>query len=178
MMDIKALAYGEKEYITALRRHFHAHPELGRHEVETTKRITEELEKMGIEVMTFSDITGCIGVIRGGHDGGTVALRADIDALPIQEADLTKEYASQNAGVMHACGHDCHTAMLLGAAKILSAHREEIHGTVKLLFQMAEEIGTESRHYVENGSLSDVDAIFGMHIWATLDAGKVNFEDG
>ena len=83
--------------------------------------------------MTFSDITGCIGVIRGGHDGGTVALRADIDALPIQEADLTKEYASQNAGVMHACGHDCHTAMLLGAAKILSAHREEIHGTVKLL---------------------------------------------
>ena len=178
MMDIKALAYGEKEYITALRRHFHAHPELGRHVVETTKRITEELEKMGIEVMTFSDITGCIGVIRGGHDGGTVALRADIDALPIQEADLTKEYASQNAGVMHACGHDCHTAMLLGAAKILSAHREEIHGTVKLLFQMAEEIGTESRHYVENGSLSDVDAIFGMHIWATLDAGKVNFEDG
>lgn len=95
MMDIKALAYGEKEYITALRRHFHVHPELGRHEVETTKRITEELEKMGIEVMTFSDITGCIGVIRGGHDGGTVALRADIDALPIQEADLTKEYASQ-----------------------------------------------------------------------------------
>lgn len=177
-METKALAYKEKEYITALRRHFHAHPELGRHEVETTKRITEELEKMGIEVITFSDITGCIGVIRGAHPGGTVALRADIDALPIQEADLTKEYASQNAGVMHACGHDCHTAMLLGAAKILSAHREEIHGTVKLLFQMAEEIGTESRHYVENGSLSDVDAIFGMHIWATLEAGKANFEDG
>ena len=146
--------------------------DVGRRHVRTL------MKKMGIEAMTFSDITGCIGVIRGGHDGGTVALRADIDALPIQEADLTKEYASQNAGVMHACGHDCHTAMLLGAAKILSAHREEIHGTVKLLFQMAEEIGTESRHYVENGSLSDVDAIFGMHIWATLDAGKVNFEDG
>ena len=72
MMDIKALAYGEKEYIAALRRHFHAHPELGRHEVETTKRITEELEKMGIEVMTFSDITGCIGVIRGGQVFNTV----------------------------------------------------------------------------------------------------------
>lgn len=107
-----------------------------------------------------------------------MALRADIDALPIQEADLTKSYCSRNPGVMHACGHDCHTAMLLGAARILSSHREEIHGTVKLLFQMAEEIGTESRHYVENGSLSDVDAIFGMHIWATLDAGTANFEDG
>ena len=178
-MDIKALAYGEKRIYYGIAPPFPCPSRTGsRHEVETTKRITEELEKMGIEVMTFSDITGCIGVIRGGHDGGTVALRADIDALPIQEADLTKEYASQNAGVMHACGHDCHTAMLLGAAKILSAHREEIHGTVKLLFQMAEEIGTESRHYVENGSLSDVDAIFGMHIWATLDAGKVNFEDG
>lgn len=177
-MDIKALAYAEKEYIREQRRHFHAHPELGRCEVETTKHIVEELEKMGIEVMRFNDITGCIGIIKGEHPGGTVALRADIDALPIQEADLTKSYASKNAGVMHACGHDCHTAMLLGAAKILSAHREEIHGTVKLLFQMAEEIGTESRHYVENGSLSDVDAIFGMHIWALLEAGTANFEDG
>lgn len=178
MIDTKKLALEEKDYIVGERRHFHEHPELGLHEVETTKHIMSELQKMGIEVITFPDITGCIGVIHGKYPGKTVALRADIDALPIQEADLTKSYCSRNPGVMHACGHDCHTAMLLGAARILSSHREEIHGTVKLLFQMAEEIGTESRHYVENGSLSDVDAIFGMHIWATLDAGTANFEDG
>lgn len=178
MISVKELAHEEKDYIISMRRHFHSHPELGLHEVETTRRIAEELEHMGIEVLRFPDITGCIGIIRGANPGGTVALRADIDALPIQEEDLTKPYASKNPGVMHACGHDCHTAMLLGAARILSAHREEIHGTVKLLFQMAEEIGTESRHYVENGSLKDVDAIFGMHIWALLDAGTVNIQDG
>lgn len=178
MMDIKALAYGEKEYITALRRHFHAHPELGRHEVETTKRITEELEKMGIEVMTFSDITGCIGVIRGGHDGGTVALRADIDALPIQEADLTKEYASQNAGVMHACGHDCHISMLLGAAKMLMETKDELQGNVKLIFQAAEETCHGAEYYVEAGILDGVDAIMGQHVWATLEEPYINVQAG
>ena len=178
MIDTKDLALREKNYIISQRRYFHAHPELSKQEVNTTKHIVKELTDMGIEVMTFDDITGCVGIIRGDRPGKTVVLRADIDALPIQEADLSKEYASQNAGVMHACGHDCHTAMLLGAAKILSAHREEIQGTVKLLFQMAEEIGTESRHYVENGSLADGDAIFGMHIWTPLEAGTANFEDG
>lgn len=177
-MNVKALALEEKDYITNMRRYFHAHPELGNHEYNTTKRIVEELTKMGVEVQTFPDITGCIGTIRGAHPGKTVMLRADIDALPIQEADLTKPYASQNPGVMHACGHDCHTAMLLGAAKILASHRDEIHGTVKLIFQMAEEIGTESRHYVEKGCLDDIDAIFGMHIWTQIPAGTVNLEDG
>ena len=163
MIDTKALALAEKDYIVNERRYFHSHPELGNHEVNTTKHIMAELQKMGVdEILSWDDITGCVGIIHGKYPGKTVALRADIDALPIQEADLTKPYASRNAGVMHACGHDCHTAMLLGAAKILSAHREEIHGTVKLLFQMAEEIGTESRHYVEKGALADVSAIFGM----------------
>ena len=123
MIDIKEMALQEKEYIISQRRYFHAHPELGREEIHTTRHIVEELQKMGIEVMTFDDITGCIGIIKGNYPGKTVALRADIDALPIQEADLSKEYASKNDGIMHACGHDCHTAMLLGAAKILSAHR-------------------------------------------------------
>ena len=164
-MDIKALAYGEKEYITALRRHFHVHPELGRHEVETTKRITEELEKMGVEVMTFSDITGCIGVIRGGHDGGTVALRADIDALPIQEADLTKEYASQNAGVMHACGHDVHTANLLAVGEILNGMKEFWSGRVKLVFQPAEERGGGGRQMIEAGLMEELpDACMALHV--------------
>lgn len=178
MRDIKELALAEKNYITEQRRYFHSHPELGGEEVETTKHLVEELEKMGVEVQTFSDITGCVGIIKGKQPGKTVLLRSDIDALPMQEADLTKPYASQNKGVMHACGHDCHMAMLLGAARILSSQRDAIHGTVKLLFQMGEEIGTESRHYVEKGVLEDVDAVFGMHIWALLDSGTANFEDG
>lgn len=177
-MNVKELALAEKDWIISLRRYFHQHPELGNHELNTTKRIVTELNNMGIDIQTFPDITGCIGTIRGDHPGKTIMLRADIDALPIQEADLTKPYASQNPGVMHACGHDAHTAMLLGAAKILSSHRDEIHGTVKLIFQMAEEIGTESRHYVEKGCLTDVDAIFGMHIWTPLPSGTVNIEDG
>ena len=179
MIDTKTLALAEKDYIVSERRYFHSHPELGNHEVNTTKHIMAELQKMGVdEILSWDDITGCVGIIHGKYPGKTVALRADIDALPIQEADLTKPYASRNAGVMHACGHDCHTAMLLGAAKILTQHREEIHGNVKLLFQMAEEIGTESRHYVEKGALADVSAIFGMHIWATLESGTVNIDDG
>ena len=177
-MDTKALALAEKDYIIGERRRFHAHPELGTEEYETTKHIAEELRRMGIDVRTFDDITGCVGTLRGGRPGKTVMLRADIDALPIQEADLTKPYASRNPGVMHACGHDCHTAMLLGAAKILAAHREEIPGTVKFIFQMAEEIGTESRHYVEKGCLDGVDAIYGMHVWIQLPTGTVNIEDG
>lgn len=177
-MDCKALALQEKDYIIGLRRWFHAHPELGTEEIRTTERIAEELRAAGVEVETFPDITGCIGTLRGEKPGPTVMLRADIDALPIQEADSGKPYCSQNPGVMHACGHDCHAAMLLGAAKLLAAHKDEIAGTVKFLFQMAEEIGTESRHYVEKGCLNGVDAIYGMHVWSLLPAGTFNLEDG
>ncbi len=178
-MDTKKLSQDLKSYIIEQRRYLHQHPELSTKEYETTKYICAQLENMGItDITTFSDITGCIAVIKGNHPGKTVMLRADIDALPMQEQDVTKPYASQNPGVMHSCGHDCHTAMLLGAAKILAEHKEEIHGTVKLIFQMAEEIGTESRHYVEKGQLDDVDAIFGMHVWNLLPSGKINIEDG
>lgn len=177
-MDCKALALQEKDYIIGLRRWFHAHPELGTEEIHTTERIAEELRAAGVEVETFPDITGCLGTLRGGQPGPTVMLRADIDALPIQEAASGKPYCSQNPGVMHACGHDCHAAMLLGAAKLLAAHKDEIAGTVKFLFQMAEEIGTESRRYVERGCLNGVDAIYGMHVWSLLPAGTFNLEDG
>ena len=176
-MNIKELAQNEKKYIITQRRFFHKYPELSTQEINTTKQIAEELSSMGIEVATFENLTGVIGTITGSKPGKTVMLRADIDALPINE-NPHKNFASANPGVMHACGHDCHIAMLLGAAKILSAHKEELAGTVKLLFQMGEEIGVESRHYVENGSLQRVDAIFGMHIWSLLDSGFANFEDG
>lgn len=176
-MDIKALAKEQENYIISCRRHLHQYPELGTQEFETTKFIVSELTKMGIEVQTFDDITGCIGTIKGGKEGKTIMLRADIDALPITEIP-GKDYCSKNDGVMHACGHDCHTSMLLGAAKILNEHKDELCGTVKLIFQMAEEIGRKAEEYVKRDALNGVDAIFGMHIWPALDAGQASFESG
>ena len=176
-MNVKELAKEQESYVIQCRHYLHSHPELSTKEVNTTRFIKEELEKMGVEVQEFEGITGCVGTIKGDKPGKTVMLRADIDALPITE-NPGKSYCSLNPGVMHACGHDCRTSMLLGAAKILSAHRDEIHGTVKLIFQMAEEIGRKSEEYVKRGALEGVDAIFGMHIWSAVPAGKVNFESG
>lgn len=177
-MDIRKEAFELEDYLIAQRRWLHRHPEVGTKEFATTAHIAEELRDAGVdEVQTFDDITGCVGIIRGTAPGKTVMLRADIDALPIREENDC-DYCSVNDGVMHACGHDCHTAMLLTAARILARHKGELRGTVKLLFQMAEEIGTESRHYVEKGCLDDVDAIFGMHAWSLLDSGTASFEDG
>lgn len=176
-MNIQELAKEQEQYVWDCRHWLHAHPEVGEYEVETTRYIKEQLESVGIPVQLFDGITGCTATIQGGQPGKTVMLRADIDALPIQEQS-DKSYASRNPGVMHACGHDCHTAMLLGAARILQEHRHELKGTVKLIFQMAEEIGRKSEEYVKRGVLEGVDAIFGMHIWAELDSGKANFADG
>lgn len=176
-MNVAQLAREQEPYIIESRRWLHAHPELGTCEVETTRYIKAQLEEMGIPVQTFDDITGCIGTIQGSRPGKTVMLRADIDALPIQESPGSP-CCSLNPGVMHACGHDCHTAMLLGAARILQAHRDEIKGTVKLIFQMAEEIGRKSEEYVKRGALEGVDAIFGQHVWPSMDIGSINFESG
>ena len=176
-MNINQLAKQHEQYIMDARHHLHAHPELSCQEVETTRFLVAELEKMGISVQTYDDITGCVATIQGGEPGRTVMLRADIDALPIQEV-AGRDYGSQTPGVMHACGHDCHAAMLLGAARILQEGRQELTGTVKLIFQMGEEIGRKSEEYVTRGALAGVDAIFGMHVWAGLDAGSVSFEHG
>lgn len=176
-MNFKELALEQEQYILDQRHWLHAHPELGGQEIETTRHIVEELQNAGIEVQTFNDITGCLGIIKGSKPGKTVMLRADIDALPIQEENCCS-FASQNPGVMHACGHDCHTAMLLAAGRMLAANKNQLCGTVKLLFQMAEEIATESRHYVEKGCLDDVDAILGLHVWSLLDSGLISLEDG
>lgn len=177
MKDIHQAALSIEDRIIEMRRHIHQHPELGCYERETTAYIKKELEEIGIPVIEFEDITGCIGVINGGKPGRTVMLRADIDALPIQES-TGLPFSSVNDGVMHACGHDCHTAMLLGAARILWNMREELCGTVKLIFQMAEEIGRKSEEYVKLGALKGVDAIFGMHVWPEMDSGTFNFEPG
>ncbi len=177
MTDIHESAARLEEHIIDMRRRLHRHPELGCEETETTAFIVSELREIGIPVITFDDITGCIAVIKGGKPGKTVMLRADIDALPITE-QTGLPFASETPGVMHACGHDCHTAMLLGAARVLWEMREELRGTVKLIFQMGEEIGRKSEEYVTRGALKGVDAIFGMHVWPSMPIGTFNFEDG
>ncbi len=167
----------QEQHIIGIRRQIHRHPELGCQETVTTELIVKELTDIGIPVVRYPDITGCVGVIEGGKPGRTVMLRADIDALPIIEAS-GEPFSSEVPGVMHACGHDCHTAMLLGAARVLWERREELPGTVKLLFQMGEELGRKSEEYVKRGALEGVDAIFGQHVWPSMDMGTYNFEAG
>ena len=132
-MSIKDLVNNEEEYIIDLRRYFHANPEPSLKEYKTAQKIEEELKKLGIPFERVGE-TGVIGYIRGVKEGRTLALRADIDALEIEETNDI-EYASVNKGLMHACGHDAHTASLLGAAKILKSKENEIKGSIKLLFQ-------------------------------------------
>lgn len=175
-MNIKALAEKYNDYIIERRRFYHSIPELSFEEKRTTAELVEDLKKLGIEVETFSDYCGLVATIKGKEQGKTVMLRADIDALPVEE-HTGLPFASCN-GNMHACGHDAHISMLLGAAKILSETKNELKGTVKLLFQAAEESCYGAKYYVENNVLDDVDGVFGMHIWASLDAPYFNLESG
>ena len=179
-MDIRALAEKYEGYIIEQRRWFHAHPELSWEEFGTTDHIQEELKKMGLEVHRFEGRPGCTAMIYGGKavpGAKTVALRADIDALPVEEK-TGLPFASENPGVMHACGHDNHMAMLLGAAKILCEVKDELEGNVKLLFQAAEETCFGAEYYVQQGVLDGVDAIYGQHIWAGLEAPYLNVQPG
>lgn len=160
------------------RHYLHQHAELSLQEKETTAYLVSELEKIGIPVQTFEDYTGCIATIKGGKPGTkTVLLRADIDALPITE-NSGVPFPSLNPGVMHACGHDCHASMLLGAARLLWESRDEIKGTVKLLFQAGEEVFIGSHYYVDKGYLEGIDAAMGMHVWPTGPSGKLLIKDG
>lgn len=176
-MDIKALAEKYNDYIIDRRRYFHAHPELSFKEFETTKVLKAELEAMGLEIQTFEDYPGLVATLDTGKPGRTLMLRADIDALPVVE-ETGLPFTSQNEGVMHACGHDTHMAMLLGAAKVLVDIKDELKGKVKFILQSGEEMGCGSRYYVDHGVMDGVDAIFGMHIWGTVDAPKICVEPG
>lgn len=178
-MNFKEKMHEVTSYVIDIRREFHQYPELSMEERETTKRIAAKLEELGIPYeINEKNRTGLVGVIKGGNPGKAVALRADIDALPVTE-DTGLPFTSKNAGVMHACGHDNHIAMLLGAAKLLRSVQEEICGTVYLVFQPAEEIGTGAPYMMEFGDwFSKCGAIFGAHIWGTLPAGKVGTRTG
>jgi len=151
-----------------IRREIHAHPELGFQEYQTSQKVSDVLTSLGIEHQRGVAKTGIVATLGDGR-GPTVALRADMDALPIQEANDVP-YRSQTDGVMHACGHDAHTAMLLGAAMLLV--QEAVHGTVRLLFQPSEEKRDEEnksggRRMVEEGVLAGVEAVWGIHVAST-----------
>ena len=175
MSEIKAVNQELFTRIVEYRRHIHQNPELSFQEFETAKYIRNILHENGIETDdTFGD-NAVIAVF--GNGGETIALRADIDALPIcEEVDLP--FHSRNEGVMHACGHDCHASMLLGAAKMLYENREALQGTVKLLFQAGEEEFYGSHYYWEQGYLNDVDAAMGMHVWPSVPSGHLAVQDG
>ena len=178
-MDIRALAEKNSDYVIERRRFYHQIPELSFEEWETTKNLVEDVKALGItDIQTFDDYPGLIATLDTGKPGRTVMLRADIDALPVCEK-TGLPFASKHEGVMHACGHDNHIAMLLGAMKILCDAKDEIPcGKVKFIFQSAEEVAYGAKYYVDHGCLDGVDAIFGMHIWATLDAPFVSVDSG
>ena len=179
--------------LIAWRRHLHAHPELSNREAETAKFIAEKLSGFGLEPRTGVARHGVVALIRGGRPGPVVALRADMDGLPVrEEVDLpfaskaTGEYEGKTVPVMHACGHDTHMAILLAAARVLSEVKAQLPGTVKLIFQPAEEGAPAAEQpaggdlMVREGVLEDpkVDAIFGLHAWALLETGTIGWRSG
>lgn len=176
-MDIKNMAAKYSDYIINIRRYFHEHPEVSGKEYNTSSVIKQELDKFGIPWIPCGLETGVLATIKGDRPGRTILLRADIDALAVTEKTGVP-YASKVEGVMHACGHDCHAAMLLGAAQILNSVKDELCGTVKLAFQPAEETAVGAKAMVDSGAMEGVDACFGMHAWAGLPSGTLSCEPG
>jgi len=166
-----------REELVSLRRDFHQYPELGFEEHRTAKIIENYLKALGIATRRITK-TGVVGLVEGSRPGPVLMLRADMDALPIDEENDI-DYKSQNKGVMHACGHDAHMAMLLIAAKILVEKKDDIAGTVKFVFQPNEEIAG-AIHMINDGVLEDpkVDAVIGMHVWTPIESGKIAITPG
>ncbi len=173
------------DYVIDRRRWYHAHPEIAYHEVATTEQICADLEALGIPYERPT-ATGVVATIRGTAQSAygaadsprrRIMLRADIDGLPVAER-TGESFSSENDGFMHACGHDCHIAMLLGAARLLAGMTDELKGEVRLVFQPAEEGGDGSKTMISAGVLEGVDGVFGMHIWSDVPAGKVSVEAG
>ena len=156
---------------------FHSHPELSYEEYKTTERIRKLLEEHSIEILDLPLKTGLVAVIRGAHPGPTIALRSDIDALPVQE-ETSLEWKSKEEGKMHACGHDFHLTTLYGTGLLLKKREKELHGTVKLIFQPAEESSLGALQIVESGVLNDVSAIFGIHSSSKFPVGTLGLLEG
>jgi amidohydrolase len=181
---IRAAAEHIAPAVVATRRDLHEHPELSNREERTGHLVAERLKGLGLQVRYPVAKTGVVGILRGGRPGGVVALRADMDALPIEEK-TGLPFASRNPGVMHACGHDAHTAMLLGAAEVLAGLEARLPGTVVFLFQPAEEGAPEGEEggaplMVKEGALDDpkVQAVFGLHVGGWASSGQAGFTVG
>jgi amidohydrolase len=173
------LSEADLQELVAVRRDLHAHPETAFEEVRTSALVAEKLRALGLAPRTGVGRTGVLATVKGGRPGKTVLLRADMDALPIQEANEVPS-RSQVPGKMHACGHDCHTSILLGVSKQLVAEAAGLTGQVRLCFQPAEEQGGGALAMIADGALRDPrpDAAFGLHVWQDLDLGKVGVTDG
>ena len=189
-IETKALDMQAK--LVEWRRHLHEHPELGNREVNTAAYIVEQLKNLGLDIQTGIAKTGVVAILKGGKPGPVIALRADIDALPVKErvaiayaSKDSTDYMGQKVPVMHACGHDAHTAMLIGTAKVLSSMKKDIAGTIKFIFQPAEEgpPGNEEGGaglMVKEGVMENpkVDVVFGMHIESWIPAGDIQYKAG
>ena len=179
-MDFLVQAKRIEPEIIRTRRAVHRRPELAYHEEKTARLVAKRLEALGIETKRVGG-TGVLGVLKGSKKGKVVALRADMDALPVEEQSDV-EFRSKVKGVMHACGHDTHVAMLLGAARLLAENRADLHGTVKFLFQPAEEHGGRggAKPMIEEGVMKNpkVDYVFGLHIDSTGKSGECGVKDG
>ncbi len=175
-VNIKSEIKSISNEIIKWRRHIHSYPELGMDLPNTAEFISEKLKSWEIDVRTKIGISGVVGTISEGS-GPTIGLRADMDALPIQETGDVS-YKSKNDGVMHACGHDGHTAMLLGAAKVLSENRSELNGSVRFIFQPGEEGYFGAKHMINDGCLEGVDEIYGIHLWNYQNFGEVGVKPG
>ena len=176
-MELKARVEREKEWIIEMRRKLHRIPEKGFAEFKTQKAVMEALDEMGVPYTT--ERTWVIGLIEGALPGDTVGIRADMDALPVTEP-MGCEFRSEHEGMMHACGHDAHTAMLLGAAKVLSGMKDQLPGKVKLLFQPAEETDGGAEPMVAAGAMENphVDRVYGLHVMTRLPLGVVETRPG
>jgi amidohydrolase len=177
--DFLAEAEAMRDELVARRRDFHQHPELAFQEVRTASIVADELAKLGLEVQRGVGRTGVVAMLEGSTNGPTVLVRADMDALPILE-EIDKDYVSVNTGVMHACGHDGHTAIALGVAKLLSGKRDRLKGRVKFVFQPAEEIAGGAVAMKEDGVLENPrpDVTLGLHLWNNMPVGTFGVADG
>ena len=166
-----------KNQIIKTRRDFHQHPELSFQEHRTASIVAKSLKKFGLKVQKNIGKTGVVGLLQGSKPGKTIALRADMDALPIQETSKVS-YKSISDGIMHACGHDAHTAILLGVAEVLSNNKNKIKGNIKFIFQPAEEGYGGAKYMIDDGALDNVEEIYALHVWNYQKSGTVGVQSG